>query len=81
MIARVRVKEQEFSLRRLRSGIGTRYGSAKAALIIDGDFAAFVTDQITDLRPCRTNRFLDVRNGSKGDMPLTSALGWKRTFA
>jgi hypothetical protein len=35
----------EYRLPRKRSSIGTRYGSANAALMIDGHFATFVTER------------------------------------
>jgi hypothetical protein len=34
------------------ASIGKRYASSDATLVIDGQFAAFVTDQVSDLLGC-----------------------------
>lgn len=51
--AKVDYFNEHFQLPRRPSGIGTRYASADATLIIDGDMAAFVTETIVDLQACR----------------------------
>jgi membrane-bound inhibitor of C-type lysozyme len=45
-----------FVLPRRSSGIGTRYASREATLIIDGDFAVFVAPNALDLNACRARR-------------------------
>ena len=51
--ASVVFENKTFSLARRPSGIGVRYANSRAALIIDGEMAAFVTDTVTDLQRCR----------------------------
>jgi hypothetical protein len=41
-----------YVLRRRPSNIGERFTSPLATLIVDGDFAAFVADDLHDLRGC-----------------------------
>jgi hypothetical protein len=41
-----------YSLSRRPSSIGQKYTSAEATLIIDGDYAAFVSETIVDLDGC-----------------------------
>ena len=43
---------QTYALRRKPSNIGWRFVSPQATLIIDGDFAAFVADDLNHLRGC-----------------------------
>ena len=50
--AQVRVANQTYDLQRKRSSIGAKYGSASAALIIDGASAIFVADNRLDLGNC-----------------------------
>ena len=38
------------------SDVGKRFASSRATLIIDGDFAAFVADDLDDLGGCRSQR-------------------------
>lgn len=45
-----------YRLPRRASSIGLRYGSGEAALMIDGDFAAFVTELVPDLNDCRRSQ-------------------------
>ena len=42
-----------YSLGRKPSSVGLRYASSEATLIIDSDFAAFVSETVTDLDDCR----------------------------
>ncbi len=48
----VRFAGREYRLPRKRSSIGTRYGSPSAALMIDGHFAAFITERGPRARQC-----------------------------
>lgn len=50
--ATVEIEDQKYELTRRESSMGTRYSSGDASLIIDGDFAVFVTEKIIDLRLC-----------------------------
>ena len=45
--------DTRYSLPRRPSSIGVRYASPEATLIIDGNFAALVTETIVDLQSCR----------------------------
>lgn len=54
-VASVTYAERRYLLPRRKSGIGTRYASAEATLIIDGPMAVFVTSAITDLQACRAD--------------------------
>jgi membrane-bound inhibitor of C-type lysozyme len=51
--ARVTYYDEQFRLPRRSSGIGSRYASPDATLIIDGEMAVFVTENIVDLQACR----------------------------
>ncbi len=51
--AQVSYYGERFRLPRRLSGIGVRYASPDATLIIDGDMAVFVTENIVDLKACR----------------------------
>ena len=51
--ARVDYYDEHYRLPRRSSGIGTRFASQDATLIIDGDMAVFVTENIVDLQACR----------------------------
>lgn len=42
-----------YHLGRRPSSLGYKYGSPEASLIIDGDYAAFVTETVPDLEDCR----------------------------
>ena len=44
-IAIVRFKDGEYRLPRRSSSLATKYASEEATLYLDGDFAAFVTDE------------------------------------
>jgi membrane-bound inhibitor of C-type lysozyme len=50
--ARVHFVDRSYDLRRKASGIGVKYESANAALIIDGASAIFVTDDRLQLGAC-----------------------------
>ena len=50
--ARVNSSGRNYVLQRNHSSIGDKYLSAKAALIIDGDSAVFVTDDHLNLGTC-----------------------------
>ena len=52
-VAIVRLSEQIYNLQANPGGPGERYIDRQAALIIDGDFAFFVTDDETNLSDCR----------------------------
>jgi hypothetical protein len=43
----------QYRLARRASSIGIKYASSDASLIVDGDFAAFVTEAVPDLDDCR----------------------------
>ena len=45
--------DEKYPLTRKPSSLGLRYSSDVATLIIDHDFAAFVTDTTINLRECR----------------------------
>lgn len=45
--------DAHYHLSRRPSSIGYKYGSGEATLVIDGDYAAFVTEAIPDLEDCR----------------------------
>ena len=45
--------DSRYSLPRRPSSIGIKYESPEATLIIDGKFAALVTETIVDLQACR----------------------------
>ena len=49
----VRFNDRTYELPRKRSSIGTKYGSAIAALIIDGPSAIFVAEDRLQLATCR----------------------------
>jgi membrane-bound inhibitor of C-type lysozyme len=51
--AEVTYYDEHFRLPRRSSGVGIRYATPDATLIIDGDMAAFVTENIVDLQSCR----------------------------
>jgi membrane-bound inhibitor of C-type lysozyme len=51
--AEVTYYDEHFRLPRRSSGVGVRYATQDATLIIDGDMAAFVTENIVDLQSCR----------------------------
>lgn len=60
--ATVRLGDGSYHLARRRSGIGVRYGSARAALIVDGDTAVFVAEDRPTLRGCvETATFASLR--------------------
>jgi hypothetical protein len=42
-----------YSLQRRPSSIGVRYASTEASLVVDGPYAAFVTETVVDLPECR----------------------------
>jgi hypothetical protein len=44
---------EEYALSRKPSSIGLRYASDSATLIIDDDYAAFVTEATTNLHACK----------------------------
>ena len=48
--------DKNYVLTRKPSSLGLRYSSDVATLIIDHDFAAFVTDATTNLRECHAHR-------------------------
>ena len=50
--ASIQYADGRYSLSRRPSSIGTKYASPEATLIIDGDFAAFVTETVVDLEGC-----------------------------
>lgn len=50
--AKVSLEGTQFTLPRRASSIGQKYASADGPLILDGDFAAFVTRQDTGLSGC-----------------------------
>jgi membrane-bound inhibitor of C-type lysozyme len=52
-IATVRTAHGDFLLNRKISSLGDRYTSSKATLIVDGDFAAFVTEAADDFIQCK----------------------------
>lgn len=52
-LARITYYNQHFRLPRRPSGIGVKYASPDATLIIDGDMAVFVTESLVDLERCR----------------------------
>jgi Membrane-bound lysozyme-inhibitor of c-type lysozyme len=52
--ATVLVGGHSYALWRKPSNIGERFSSSRATLIIDGDFAAFVADDLHQLRGCRS---------------------------
>jgi len=52
----VRALDRSYELLAKSSNLGTRFSSAKATLIIDGEFAAFVADDLLDLDGCRLTR-------------------------
>jgi membrane-bound inhibitor of C-type lysozyme len=54
--AEVTYYDEHFRLPRRSSGVGARYATQDATLIIDGDMAAFVTENIVDLEACRALR-------------------------
>ena len=47
---------QSYALDWKSSDVGKRFASRRATLIIDGDFAAFVADDLGDLGGCRSRR-------------------------
>lgn len=51
--ATVHYLDAYYHLSRRPSSIGYKYGSREASLIIDGDYAAFVTETVPDLEDCR----------------------------
>ena len=57
---------EQYHLRLKASSIGQRFVSSDATLIIDGRFAAFVSNTRSDLSQCRLAQ-VSVRNGSKSD--------------
>lgn len=50
--AAVYYEDERYSLSRRPSSIGLKYASLEATLVVDGAFAAFVTETIVDLRSC-----------------------------
>ena len=52
-LAIVSYADENYLLTRKPSSLGLRYSSDVATLIIDHDFAAFVTDSTINLRDCR----------------------------
>lgn len=50
--ARVSFAGRSYELQRRRSSIGDKYVSSKAALIIDGNAATFVAEDLLDLGTC-----------------------------
>jgi hypothetical protein len=54
--ATVLFSDMRYQLPRRHSSIGLRYDSGEAALMIDGDFAAFVTETVPDLHDCHQAR-------------------------
>ncbi len=50
--ASIRYADERYSLSRRPSSLGVKYSSAEATLIIDGRFAAFVTETVVDLDRC-----------------------------
>ena len=52
--ANVIAEGRPYALPRQASGLGMRYASPTATLIIDGNFAAFVADDLYDLRGCHS---------------------------
>lgn len=50
--AAVYYEDERYSLSRRPSSIGLKYASPEATLIVDGAFAAFVTETIVDLENC-----------------------------
>ena len=50
--ALIRYANNRYSLSRRPSSLGVKYSSAEATLIIDGQFAAFVTETVMDLENC-----------------------------
>jgi hypothetical protein len=51
-IASVRFDQKQYNLSRRPSSLGIKYSSAEATLIIDREFAAFVTETVVDLTRC-----------------------------
>jgi hypothetical protein len=51
-IATVEFGDRSYELRRRAGSLGIRYGSAEAALILDGDAATFVASDRLDLEGC-----------------------------
>lgn len=54
--------DQNYTLARKPSSIGLRYASGVATLIIDRDFAAFVSETVVDLENCRSVRKKGARS-------------------
>jgi hypothetical protein len=52
-IAAVRTPVGNFLLSRKASSLGQRFVSSQATLIVDGDFAAFVTENANDFTQCK----------------------------
>jgi hypothetical protein len=52
-VAIVRLGERTYNLHAKRGSLGERYTDRRATLIIDGDFAAFVANDETQLSDCR----------------------------
>ena len=52
-MATVRYQGQELELPRRKSGIGIRYASPEATLIIDDEMAVLVTETNVNLKLCR----------------------------
>lgn len=50
--AAVYYENERYSLSRRPSSMGIKYASPEATLIVDGEFAAFVTETIIDLKSC-----------------------------
>jgi hypothetical protein len=53
--ATVEYGKQRFELTRRPSTLAVKYASAEATLMIDGDFASFVSEAIYDLQGCRAS--------------------------
>lgn len=50
--ASIRYADTSYNLSRRPSSLGMKYSSAEATLIIDHQFAAFVTETLMDLEQC-----------------------------
>jgi hypothetical protein len=54
--ALVRHSDERYNLSRKPSSLGVKYASTDATLIVDGQFAAFVTETTSDLNRCYEKR-------------------------
>lgn len=48
----IRYADERYNLSRRPSSLGTKYASAEATLIVDGQLAVFVTQKLFDLDQC-----------------------------